>query len=142
MYRLTATGQDGRLRPEPAYEARQAARLAAKEAAKDAKQESRSVSDGQTNEAEANEALEDDMFRLAMEQAELDGLLGEEAELAAWERAAELMAENRWEEVGDREVEVEDLPFINSVDAQGYAVCDESSFLGWVGAASRAGPHG
>jgi hypothetical protein len=85
------------------------------------------------------------MFRLAMEQAELDGLLGEEAELVAWERAAELMAENRWEEVEDfvsAWVAEEDLPAHNSIDAEGYMVYDESSFLGWVGAASRAGPHG
>ena len=43
---------------------------------------------------EANqEALEDEAFNAAMESAELDGLEGEEAELAAWERAAEALAD-------------------------------------------------
>ena len=63
----------------------------------------------------------------------MDGLLGEEAELAAWERAAQLTAEERWEEVEDSvsaRVAEEDLPAHNRVDARGYVVYDESSFLG------------
>ena len=135
----------GRSRPEPAYEARRAARLAAKRAENDVENESSRVSGSDTNEAAAQEALEDDMFRAAMESAELDGLLGEEAELAAWERAAELMAGNRWEEVEDSvsaRVMEEDLPALNSLDAEGYAVFDEKSFLGWGQAAEEAGPQG
>ena len=35
-----------------------------------------------------------------------------------------------------------DLPTLNSLDAEGYAVFDEKSFLGWGQAAEEAGPQG
>ena len=44
-----------------------------------------------TDEEADQEALETEAFNAAMESAELDGLEGEEAELAAWERAAEAL---------------------------------------------------
>ena len=117
----------------------------AKWAENDVENESSCVSGSDTNEAAAQEALEDDMFCAAMESVELDGLLGEEAELVAWEWVAELMAGNRWEEVEDSvsaQVVEEDLPTLNSLDAEGYAVFDEKSFLGWGQAAEEAGPQG
>ena len=46
-----------------------------------------------TDEEADQEALETEAFNAAMESAELDGLEGEEAELAAWERAAEALAD-------------------------------------------------
>ena len=55
------------------------------------------------------------------------------------------MAEERWEEVEDSvsaQVAEEDLLHHNRIDRSGYAVYDESSFLGWAGQASRASPHG
>ena len=46
-----------------------------------------------TDEEADHEVLETEAFNAAMESAELDGLEGEEAELAAWERAAEALAD-------------------------------------------------
>ena len=77
----------GRLRAEPAFEARRAARVAAKEAAKATVDE-----DSCHQDSEETDTLEDEAYRAAMESVEHNGLTGEEAELATWERAAELMA--------------------------------------------------
>ena len=70
--------------------------------------------------------------RRGMESVELEGLEGEEAELAAWERAAEQLAD---EEHAPRGTIVSSgaaarEESVNELDADGYAVNDEKSFLG------------
>ena len=94
----------GAARAEPAYAARRAARLAGEAATHDAttaqgrkpKGAGRTSAVGlaaATDDEADQEALENEAFNDAMESAELDGLEGEEAELAAWERAAEALAD-------------------------------------------------
>ena len=88
-----------------------------------------------------------------MESVERDGLTGEEAELATWERAAELMASGETQDQGPDEGEPrrhtavgqgravestigepeDDLWLHNRIDARGFAVMEETSFLGWSG---------
>ena len=85
------------------------------------------------------------------------GLTGEEAELAtmSWERAAELMASGEAQDQGQdadgsrRHTAVgqghadestigepeDDLRLHNRIDARGFAVMEETSFLGWSGGA-------
>ena len=140
----------GRLRAEPAFEVRKEARIAAKEAAKATKDE---VSCHQ--DSEETDKLEDEAYRAAMESVERDGLTGEEAELATWERAAELMASGEAQDQGQDEGESrrhtavgqgqavesaigepeDDLRLHNRIDARGFAVMEETSFLGWSGGA-------
>ena len=140
----------GRLRAEPAFEARKKARIAAKEAAKATKDE-----DSCHQDSEETDKLEDEAYRAAMESVERDGLTGEEAELATWERAAELMASGEAQDQGQdadesrrhtavgqgRAVESaisepeDDLWLHNRIDARGFAVMEETSFLGWSGGA-------
>ena len=94
----------GAARAEPAYAARRAARLAGDAATHDAttvqgrkpKGAGRKSAVGlaaATDEEADQEALETEAFNATMESVELDGLEGEEAELAAWERAAEALAD-------------------------------------------------
>ena len=54
---------------------------------------------------EETDKLEDDAYRAAMESVEHDRLTGEEAELAMWERAAELMASGEAQDQGRDEAE-------------------------------------
>ena len=90
-----------------------------------------------------------------MESVERDGLTGEEAELATWERAVELMASGEAQDQGQDEGEArrhtavgqgravesaicepeDDLRLHNRIDARGFAVMEETSFLGWSGGA-------
>ena len=138
------------MRVEPAFEARRAARVAAKEAAKATVDE-----DSCHQDSEETDKLEDEPYRAAMESVERDGLTGEEAELATWERAAELMASGEAQDQGQDEGEArrhtavgqgqavesaicepeDDLRLHNRIDARGFAVMEETSFLGWSGGA-------
>ena len=89
-------------RAELAYAARREVWLASKAAMHDVTMALRKLK-GASHESEVGlavatddadpEALEDEAFNAAMESAELDGLEGEEAELAAWERAAGALAD-------------------------------------------------
>ena len=86
---------------------------------------------------ENDESLSDEALRRAMEEAELAGHVGEEAELATSERQADIQAElesQRWRLSGlaqaVRAAEFEEVD-LNEVDAQGYAVIDESKWWGW-----------
>lgn len=88
----------GRLRAEPAFEARRAARVAAKEAAKATIDEDRCHQD-----CEETDKLEDEAYHAAMKSVEHSRLTGEEAELATWERAAELMASGEAQDQGQDE---------------------------------------
>ena len=89
-------------RAELAYAARWEVWLASKAAMHDVTMALRKLK-GASHESEVGlavatddadpEALEDEAFNAAMESVELDGLEGEEAELAAWERAAGALAD-------------------------------------------------
>ena len=75
------------------------------------------------------------MLHVAMESAEVDGLL-DEVELAAWEWVDELMVDDRWEEVEDgvsARVEEKNLPALNSLDAASFAQWYSMRRVSWGG---------